>query len=196
MPGFFVTRYNNNKTITLVCRGCVMKRKEKILDALILLGFIFYMVFLLWNIVFKYVSPFELFSKQRYFSRTLNLIPFNDILHGNFNKLDIFGNIILFIPLGVYLNLSEKHSKLYIKILKIGMLSLIFEAIQFIFAIGASDITDVITNSLGGIIGVGIYYVLKLLVKKPIRIKMFISIVSTLMVGVVSIILVAIMTYN
>ncbi|MCI9362155.1 MAG: hypothetical protein HFG65_14670 [Hungatella sp.] len=32
--------------------------------------------------------------------------------------------------------------------------SLLFEAVQFIFAIGASDITDIITNSLGGIIGV------------------------------------------
>ena len=31
--------------------------------------------------------------------------------------------------------------------------SLLFEAVQFIFAIGASDITDIITNSLGGIIG-------------------------------------------
>ena len=34
--------------------------------------------------------------------------------------------------------------------------SLIFEIIQFVFAIGASDITDMISNSLGGIIGIAI----------------------------------------
>lgn len=173
-----------------------MKRKERILDVLLLLGFIFYIIFLLRTILFKYVSPFELFSKQRYFSRTLNLVPFNDILHGNFDKLDILGNIMLFIPLGVYLSLSEKHLKLYIQILEMMMLSVVFEIIQFVFAIGASDITDVITNSLGGVIGIVIYYILKLLFKKPIRIKMFITIVSTLMVGVVSVILVGIMIYN
>jgi glycopeptide antibiotics resistance protein len=34
------------------------------------------------------------------------------------------------------------------------LLSLAFEVIQWIFAIGASDITDVIGNTFGGILGV------------------------------------------
>jgi glycopeptide antibiotics resistance protein len=36
-------------------------------------------------------------------------------------------------------------------------LTLTFEAVQFIFAIGRSDITDILGNTLGGLIGIGIY---------------------------------------
>lgn len=173
-----------------------MKKKEKILNVLLVLGFIFYMAFLLWNILFKYVSPFELFSKERWFSRSLNLIPFSGMLNGYFTDLDIYGNVMLFIPIGIYINLTKKHSKLYIKILKMAMLSIAFEAIQYIFGIGATDITDVITNTLGAVIGVGIYYFLKLLFKKPDRVKTFVTIASTLMMVLVSAILTAIMIYN
>jgi glycopeptide antibiotics resistance protein len=35
--------------------------------------------------------------------------------------------------------------------------SVAVEIIQYIFAIGATDITDVITNTLGGFIGLGLY---------------------------------------
>ncbi|MDP4108311.1 MAG: VanZ family protein, partial [Bacillota bacterium] len=37
------------------------------------------------------------------------------------------------------------------------VLSLTFEFIQFIFAIGATDITDVITNTVGGFLGLKLY---------------------------------------
>ena len=38
-----------------------------------------------------------------------------------------------------------------------AVLSFVFEIMQFVFAVGATDITDVITNTLGTLIGVGIY---------------------------------------
>lgn len=46
------------------------------------------------------------------------------------------------------------------KVFAIAALSLIFEITQFIFAIGRADITDVLSNTLGGIIGIGIYALL------------------------------------
>jgi glycopeptide antibiotics resistance protein len=45
------------------------------------------------------------------------------------------------------------------KITVIAEVSLLFEGLQFIFAIGASDITDFMGNTLGGMIGVGVYIV-------------------------------------
>ena len=45
------------------------------------------------------------------------------------------------------------------KIVAIAGVSLLFEVLQFIFAIGGSDITDLMGNTLGGIIGVGVYIV-------------------------------------
>lgn len=44
--------------------------------------------------------------------------------------------------------------------------SLLFEGIQYIFAIGASDTTDVLSNSLGGVIGVVITLVISKITRK------------------------------
>lgn len=46
------------------------------------------------------------------------------------------------------------------KIFAISGTAFIFETIQFVFAIGRADITDVLANALGGIIGIGIYALL------------------------------------
>jgi glycopeptide antibiotics resistance protein len=51
------------------------------------------------------------------------------------------------------------------KILTIVGLTFVFEIIQFIFAIGRADITDVFSNTLGGIIGIGIYALLSKVLK-------------------------------
>lgn len=56
----------------------------------------------------------------------------------------------------------------------IAGVSLLFEGLQFIFAIGASDITDFMGNTLGGIIGVEfILYFVSCLVQKQIKSLMF-----------------------
>ena len=170
--------------------------KKKIINILFILGFVFYIIFILWNIVFKYVSPLELFSSNRYCSRTLNLIPFYDIFNGNYNRLDIFGNIILFIPLGIYINMVGKNSKVSKNIYKIIIISLIFEVSQYVFGIGASDITDLITNTIGGVIGIGIYMAIKKIFKDDNKVKTFITICSMVVMIPVVIILIGIFMYN
>ncbi len=47
------------------------------------------------------------------------------------------------------------------KCLFIFSTSFLFEIVQFIFAIGASDITDLIGNTIGGIVGILFYRMLK-----------------------------------
>lgn len=60
--------------------------------------------------------------------------------------------------------------------------SLFFETVQFIFAIGASDITDLITNSLGGIIGVFAAIVIsKVSAKNWIKIINIISLIGAVL---------------
>lgn len=51
------------------------------------------------------------------------------------------------------------------KIIPIVGLTLAFEITQFIFAIGRADITDVLGNMLGGLIGVGIYALMSKVLK-------------------------------
>ena len=170
--------------------------RKKIINILFIMGFIFYLLFILWNILFKYVSPLEIFSNDRFFSQTLNIIPFNDIFKGKFNKMDIYGNIILFIPFGIYINMIIKDVRISKSICIIAIISFIFEVSQYILGIGASDITDIITNTIGGIIGIGIYTIIKSIFKYNNKVKSFITICSTIIMLIVSIILIGIFMYN
>ncbi len=99
--------------------------------------------------------------------RVINLIPFQ----GSFDKngvilfSEIIYNILLFIPFGIYICMLQSKWPLLKKTLPVIGLSLTFEVIQFIFAIGRSDITDVLDNMLGGVIGIGIYVLLSKIIK-------------------------------
>ncbi|MFF3023876.1 VanZ family protein [Gottfriedia sp. NPDC057948] len=84
----------------------------------------------------------------------LNLIPlikmFNEFSSIKQFIVNIFGNIILFVPFGFSLT-SVKRSK---KVILIGLfLSVSIEVVQFLMTLRTSDIDDVILNTLGTYIG-------------------------------------------
>ena len=97
---------------------------------------------------------------------------------------EVFYNVIVFVPLGVYLQIFKADWKKATKCLVVIGISFLFEIVQFIFAIGASDVTDLIGNTLGGIIGI-----LFCILMKKIASKKFISIinVSGLLIEIVAI---------
>jgi glycopeptide antibiotics resistance protein len=67
--------------------------------------------------------------------------------------IDLFGNIILFIPFAFFLMFLFNIISLR-KIVLISLLtSISVEVAQFIFSVGVADIDDVILNTLGGILG-------------------------------------------
>ncbi len=90
--------------------------------------------------------------------RSINLVPFADslIINGRLAADEILYNVLVFVPLGVYVQIYLPDWPLGRRMLPGLCLSLLFELVQYVFAIGASDITDVIGNTLGGILGVGL----------------------------------------
>ena len=119
--------------------------------------FIIYCTILVWVVIFKTSFSFDDFFITS--ERSINLIPFNFILNASKAHIrETLLNLLVFIPFGLYLrmiNRSTKHTILY------GIvISLIFELVQFIFATGICDITDLITNSLGELSGSSIYIIL------------------------------------
>ncbi|MEN2256314.1 VanZ family protein (plasmid) [Paraclostridium benzoelyticum] len=68
----------------------------------------------------------------------------------------------------------------YKKILPIFGVSLLFEITQFIFGLGASDITDLINNTLGGAIGILIYFILIKIFKSDLKLNKVINICASL----------------
>lgn len=116
-----------------------------------------YLVILIWLVLFK--LQYNILSVFNYHHRSLNLNPFAVPLkvNGGINFGEIIDNVIIFIPFGLLLNVNFKKIGFIPKFAIILVFSITCELIQFIFAIGATDITDVITNTLGGFLGLELY---------------------------------------
>ena len=85
--------------------------------------------------------------------RFMKYIWDNDAL-GRAARLNIFGNIIAFIPFGIYLPYTSESKLGFIStFLYTFSLSLTIELVQLITKVGSCDVDDIILNALGGVIG-------------------------------------------
>ncbi|MCI9575278.1 MAG: VanZ family protein [Clostridiales bacterium] len=88
----------------------------------------------------------------------INLIPFLDILS---DYKQYLANVLLFVPLGFFFSLSWKENKSLLRTILFGfLLSLTIECLQIFSLSGITDINDVMTNTLGTLIGYGIFRIL------------------------------------
>lgn len=72
--------------------------------------------------------------------------------------LNVFGNVIGFIPCGFFLPvISRRSRKWYNTFLLSFFLSLFIETIQLVFKVGSFDVDDLFLNTLGGIVGFFLY---------------------------------------
>lgn len=98
--------------------------------------------------------------------RFMKYIWDNDAL-GRVARLNIFGNIIAFIPFGIYLPYTSESKLGFIStFLYTFSLSLTIELVQLITKVGSCDVDDIILNTLGGVIGYILWYIYTKLRKK------------------------------
>lgn len=127
---------------------------EKILSRGLL---VLYLMILTWLVLFK--LKFNISPVLNHHHRSLNLVPFAapSIVNGKINFGEMIDNCVFFIPFGLLLNVNFKKVGFLPKLAWVMVFSFTAELIQYIFAIGASDITDVITNTFGGFLGLKLY---------------------------------------
>jgi glycopeptide antibiotics resistance protein len=136
-----------------------------------------YVLFLLWLVLFKFSSnPISVLSN--YQTRSLNLIPFAGTTQANFYQ--IIYNFIFFIPLGLLLSVNLKRTDFWRKLVYICAFSIAIEITQYIFAIGRTDITDVITNTLGGLIGLSLYETVTKRIESE-KLDQFVTVIGTVL---------------
>ncbi len=113
-----------------------------------------YLFILVWTVLFK--GQISLDHIGRY--HNINLIPFAGSIrvNGKIDFLEIFANVFVFIPLGLFLS-EEKKLSISIHILIIILVSTTMEILQYILWIGVTDITDIIGNTIGGVLGIVLY---------------------------------------
>ena len=95
----------------------------------------------------------------------MNLIPFVNLTDYDSKRdllLNIIGNCAMFIPTGILTPVLYRHLDSFKKTVLTGFLiSLSIEIIQLPFAVRASDIDDLILNTLGVMAGYSIYALVK-----------------------------------
>lgn len=119
--------------------------------------FLVYLLLLVWVILFKLSFSFEGLVGHR----SVNLIPFyyGSDVNTRFHLKEVFYNILIFVPFGLFLRMFEVRGR--VVILYGFLMSLLFEMLQYLWGIGASDITDLIGNTTGVLAGVIFYFVLE-----------------------------------
>jgi glycopeptide antibiotics resistance protein len=122
-------------------------------------------------------------------TRSVNLIPFSEplISNGKSDVSEIILNVVIFTPLGIYAEALFERWVFGKKLFLVFLISLIIEGLQYILAVGAFDITDIITNALGGIIGLLLFKAIVHVFRDSIKAQKFMNIIAA--IGTVLIIL-------
>lgn len=123
-----------------------------------------YLLFLVWLVLFKFSTSSDSIIQNR----GINLIPFSSSEDSSARVVlkEFIYNVLVFVPLGTYLSVVFKKWSFLKKTFAALCISFAFEVIQFVFALGISDITDLINNTAGAVAGIGIYCILSLLFKE------------------------------
>lgn len=150
-----------------------MKEQSKVNNAtnrLTTVLFIIYLIAMCWILLFKLGVRFSYMGK-----RSVNLIPFSEpVILNSENVL----NILIFIPLGIYVEILFDRWMFGKKLLLFFLLSLVVEGFQYLLRVGAFDVTDIITNTLGGITGWIIFKAIDITFNNSVRAQKFINIIA------------------
>ncbi len=139
------------------------KNYEKILRGCHWFFFIIYVIFLLRITLFKQVALNNLFSAIGASERTISIIPLKSVYDMVISNTSIgriienvLGNIVLFIPFGILFPIISNKKRKGVLCAAI-IFSLLIEITQFFFALGSTDVDDLIFNVAGAYVG---YFVL------------------------------------
>lgn len=102
-----------------------------------------------------------------------NIIPFQEIKRFIYywdtigplmSCINLLGNVIAFMPFGALIRwVLNRRVRWYEAVLYTFLLSLAVELIQLVTRAGVFDVDDIILNTLGGLFGFVVYYILLLI---------------------------------
>ncbi|MDD3222107.1 MAG: VanZ family protein [Clostridia bacterium] len=99
-----------------------------------------------------------------------NLVPFREIIRFYTYRdvvgfdaflLNLFGNVLVFIPFGVMVPIVSSRNRKFFRVFGLTfLLSLFIECIQLISKVGSFDVDDLILNTVGGILGYILFWIM------------------------------------
>lgn len=146
-------------------------------------------IFAVFALYAAFLLKLLLLSRAPGSDRSMNLIPFTGIAEDAFSHspgtervafANVVGNILIFIPLGVYASWLRHRAAAWLTILTVASVSVAVEIIQGVLAVGASDIDDVILNCAGGLIGMLAFWLLSAILRERSRVRTATAVLSLL----------------
>ncbi len=131
---------------------------KKIINIAFYIIAVFY-AFLMLDLVFRIFSV----ASGSEAVRSYNFVPFKTILEylrrennvsASLSIYNVLGNIAVFIPYGLYLQVLLKNKAIGKSLLIVLATTVLVEIIQYVFARGTCDIDDVMLNLMGGALGI------------------------------------------
>ncbi len=126
---------------------------------------ILYAAVMLWLLFFQ--RKLTTLDYWTYVKGSYNLHPFQtlrqmmSLLHhetfARFALVNLVGNIVMFLPLGLLPGVWPKQRKFRVFFLTVTAMILAVEALQLFTTLGTADIDDLICNVLGASLGFGIW---------------------------------------
>lgn len=172
-------------TITSIRITDIIKNKKPFVlyQEIMLLFFLVYILCL-----FQIVT----FEDQSLYISGNNLVPFKEIMRYKLGSRlfikNVIGNVVLFIPYGIFASLYAKLEKPFHALCLVFFASVTVETTQLLIG-RVFDIDDIILNVIGGFIGYGIYRLFNTIgdsLPKVFKSKGFLNTVSVLILGIFS----------
>lgn len=140
---------------------------------LALIALVLYGVLMLWLLFGQRIGDTYTGTYAEQLAANYNLIPFKTIAQLiewwtsgyliSFSIINFFGNIVMFVPLGCLLPcLFRSLRRLGKHTLCVAGIIIAVELIQLFTLLGVCDIDDLILNVIGGIIGFGLFHMVRI----------------------------------
>lgn len=115
--------------------------------------FVIYLALLTWIVLWKLEIPYLGWSGMRH----IKLVPFAPTARaGASEPIEVAVNVLLFVPFGLYLTLLAPSWPWRKAAWAVAGASLTLEVAQYALAVGSSDFSDVLANTAGGLMGIGL----------------------------------------
>lgn len=120
--------------------------------------FAVYLALLVWIVLFKLELPHVGLGELR----VVKLVPFvSDGVNGPSALSEVVANLLLFMPFGVYLGVLAPSWSWPRAAGVFAATSVALEGAQYVLRLGSTDVTDVIMNTAGGLVGLGLFATLR-----------------------------------
>lgn len=140
------------------------KKKNKLRTVCLVL-FMIYIVAMVYFLIFSDQFGREPYETMRYnlepFLEIKRFIRYRELLTTESVMLNLVGNVVAFMPFGMLIRwVRNKKTSVFVAFLYSLAFTLCIEWVQLVTKLGVFDVDDIIMNTLGGVLGYIVYWIL------------------------------------